>query len=314
MKTTLALLFLSFFSLITSCDTVSSKKNLETSLVIVSDYLTSKDTVLFTAFAKKEKVRIFIRTKTTDQIIGAFRKSEYGTKYDIIMMSSLFDVHRLSKINCLHPITELEDELIETKKFSSSKYNFIGFGIDPFVLRHHKDTISRSKTYSDLKQEDFNTNLTQEELVPMLSALMSRLNKVQSYNWVKQFHERKAFIAKPNQKSPNRPVFLTTYSKGIDTKNKDLFKHYKDIFIPNQRTKGSFYDLKTFAIVKQAEHFTTAKSFIKHYLKEKQNLFLTQKLNVYSVCKNKRTIRLYKVSSDNLIQYYSMIQRIQSKL
>lgn len=295
------------------CDAEKQNRPVESSLNIVSNYLEAKDSLLFSGFQKKFKVKVKIYNMKTDQLIGHFRNHGFNSKFDLIMVSSLHDIQKLSKQNILHPIEHYLNEEEQKSKFNSAKYSFVGFGIDPYVFSYHKDSSIHARTYADLQTQVFYSMLSDEQTVPLLASIMPKFQKAGTYEWIKKFERnRKNSIARED--SLRVKVCLTTLSLHESMLSDKAYKEaFASYFIPNQRGEGAFYNLKTFAIVYQAEHFTQASQLIHYYLKKSTNTSLNKQLGTLSIFQENE-MRLYRIKSDELIQYYSMIERIMNKV
>lgn len=311
MKAPFIFLTLIFGALIQSCQVSTAKVEANKKLVIVSDYLTDSDSLLFEDFIKKEKVNLLIINKTANGIIGNFRNNSFNTGFDIIMLKSLYNVNRLSKKNYFHSIDELADEFPEHRNFLSLEHDFIGFGVNPFIIAYNPDSTLWHRTYSDLKTHPFYTLMSDEEMAPMLAGIMSKMNKVKSYNWMRKFKNQQL---KPNPYAKINAL-LTTLSeyKQLDL-NDSIFKNLTAIYYPNQSANGAFYNLNTFAIVNQAENYTTANKFIQYYMSEKHNRKLNIAIGTIPIHDAHKSPRLYNVRPEELLQYYSMTERILTKI
>lgn len=307
LQVTIAIIALCFLG----CEVPNAEKSASKRLVIVSDYLHSKDTILFKGFSKVTNIRVRIVHKQADDIMGKLRNEPYNSGYDIIILNSLYDVNRFSKSTLLHPLEDLPNLPIEDYIHSSSKYNYIGFGLDPYTISYNPDSTFKHRTYSDLKNHDFVSTMDDRLMIPMLASLMSKLNKVKVYNWLKEFNSHRK--TKLNDtKSIN--AFLTVHSqleseKGKNEKLESLtVEHF-----PNAARDGVFYNLKTFCIVSHAENIFEAQSFIRYYLLPKNNGKLCERLNVFPASEIHNDVRFYKLKSEKLIQYYSMTERILNR-
>jgi ABC-type thiamine transport system substrate-binding protein len=272
-------------------------------LTIASDYLKAKDTILFSDFTESRDIRIKIIHKSADDLIGKFRNKGYATGYDIVMLRSLYDVNRFSKYDFFHDIKDLEVE----ERYSSDKYDFVGFGIDPYVFAYNDDTTLIHRTYSDLKAKNYSSNLDRSDKIPMLAFVMSRMDRGKTFEWIKSFED-----SKQTRNSWNELTLLTQYSGYVKLDKTDsTFRKINSVHFPNQNTKGAFYNLKTFAIVDQAEHYSMARDLIQFYTEEEANQRLSNKLNVFGISNN---IRLNNKHTEDLMPYYGMIERMLNKI
>ena len=210
-------------------------------------------------------------------------------------------------------ISKTSKKLKGVSTFISSKYNYIGFGIDPYILAYNPDTTLSIRTYGDLKSNQFVTDLNEEQLIPMLAPIMAKMDKVQSYKWIKSFRKNQLKITRRNiDTSMVGLTMLSSFKQNF--KSDSLFLKFRKVHYPNGNSKGTFYNLRTFAIVDQAENYSLARDLILFYLEAKNNDDLCSKLSIISINEPNKPCRLYNVKSDELMQYYNSIQRIFSKL
>ena len=300
-----------FFSI--GCKLENAKPKPKKELIIVSDYLEAKDSILFSKFASKNDVRVIVKYMKVNNVIGSFRNNKYGVGIDILMMKSLYNVNRLSKNGYFQSISNLSQKLTSISSFVSLKYNYIGFGIDPYVFAYNPDTTLSIRTYGDLKSHLFVTDLSDKQLIPMLAPVLAKMDKVQSFNWIKTFRKHQLNITKRN--IDTAMVCLTTLSSFKQNTNTDsLYLKFREVHYPNGNSKGTFYDLRTFAIVDQAENYSLAKDFILFFMKQENSNTLCSKLSIISANETNKPFRLYKDKSEKLLQYYNSIQRIFAKL
>jgi len=316
MKVSFLLILSSLFLFLTGCyvENASSEKNI--TLVIASDYLEEADTAIFSDFCKQEKVRVEIRHFDADNLIGEIRNKEFDHGIDIVMMKSLYSIYNLHSVNLFHSVNHITKDLENLKPFFSNEHNYIGVGVDPFVCVSNPDTNIIIRNYNDLKSVSYINTLEEEDLIPMLSPIMGKMNKVKCYNWTKAFLENQTNLRNVNRyQVKSIPVVLTTLENyNTNFKNDSILSHYTNLTYPNSSSSGTFYNLRTVCITGQAQHFTLATAFIKHYLSAGNNKSLNRKLNTVSLTDNSNGIMLYRSDSKDLIQYYVMIRRILGRL
>lgn len=298
-------------------ENASSSKN--KTLIIASDYLNEEDTLMFSDFAKKENVRIIIKHIDASSLIGETQGNQYAHGIDLVMMKSLYNVYNLSRTDLFHPINHIKEEfgeLGELDRFMSTEYNYIGIGIDPYVCVSNPDTNVIIRTYNDLKHTRFITSLAEDELIPMLAPLMSSFNKVKAYEWVESVFKNKLPLKDLDSNSAqSTPVLLTTFENySSNFKGDSLLSKYTNLSFQNSSSSGTFYNMRTVCIIRQAQHFVAATSFLNYYLLPQNNRRLNGKLNTMSVTNTDRDILLYQVNSDELMQYYLIFKRILSRL
>jgi hypothetical protein len=301
---------------ISGCYVRNASPEKDQTLVIASDYLSESDTVFFKDFSKDNNVRVIIKPIDANSLIGEIRNKEYNHGIDLVMMKSLHSVYNLNRIEMFHNVDHMNNAFEKHRQFVSRESNFIGFGIDPFVCATRSDTSLLIRNYNDLKSTPFVNYLNEEDLIVMLAPLMTKMNKVKSYDWIKAFNQSRNEHADLNRTTARSvPALLTSYSRyQTEITSDSILSKYTNFTYPNVNSTGSFFDVRTMCIAQQAQHFTTATDFIRYYLKPGKNVALNKKINTLPVGKEQISIKLYRANSENLIQYFMMIQRILSKV
>lgn len=316
MKMSFLLILSSLFFFLTGCYVENASSEENKILVIASDYLEEADTVLFSDFCNKEKVRVAIKNIDANNLIGEIRNKKFDHGIDIIMMKSLYSVYNLQSVDLFHSIDHIQKENKAINQHISKGYKFVGVGIDPFVCASRTDTNVVVRNYDELKSISHFNTLNEEDLIPMLSHLMSKMNKVKCYEWIEALLKKETKIEKADRyQAKHIPVALTTLENyNSNFKNDSVLSKYTNLTYPNSSSSGTFYNLRTVCIAGQAQHFTLATSFINYYLLPKNNARLNGKLNTISITGGLNGIKLYRIDSKELMQYYVMIRRILSKL
>lgn len=297
---------------INSCSLETAKASSNKQLIIVSDYLNSSDTVLFNEFSKTNKVSIQIETMKTDNIIGMFRNQGHNIQVDLILMKSLYDVYKLNKRSVLQAI-HFESELDEaTKKISSIDNNFIGLGIDPFIIANSSGR--KARTYNDLLRTKYFNNLPEKEVIPLLSPIISKLKKVKANKWVKDFYSNQVKSDTLRDSIGSYLPVLTSYSNYSTSEDSLLNFQNRFLTFPNGRSSGTHYNVRTAAIINQAKNYSTAKQFILYYTSPKNNKSLNKNLHTISYLDESHSFKKDTESPDDLIHYYKITERVIKKL
>jgi hypothetical protein len=315
-----SLLFLLISVLVTACSIETAKTAPNKQLVIVSDYLNEQDTVLFSSFAKEKGVSIEIQTMNIDRIIGLMRNKGDNSGIDVVMVKSLFDIQKLDWLEMLQTIDYSEHLPEEISKYSSWKYNYVGIGIDPYVIAYDERSDHPIKTYNELTSSDFFNFLQENEEPPMLAAIYSKLKKAQANNWIKNYSKRsfapplpQDSIANLDSLLTNRSV-LTLYSTfHLEKKSAEILKH-KTFLYPNEKSTGAFYNVRTIGFIQQAQNYTIAKEFAIYYAQTKSNATLNSALNTLPINSNKQKFRKFTISAHDMIQYYGIVDRVLAKV
>ncbi len=295
-----------------SCTIETAQPSSDKHLIVLSDYLTMSDTTIFSEFIQLEKVSLEIINMEADKIIGLMRNQGDNVQADLIMVRSLFDVYRMQKRGIQQQI-HFEEELSPAiNNISSSQFNFVGFGLDPFIIANPNGT--QARTYNDLLRIKHINLLSKRELIPMLAPISSKLKKVKGNKWIKDFTDNEVSRSLSSDSSFSLMPILTTYSNYIN--NKDTLLDFDNRFLtyPNSRSSGSFYNVRSFSIVKQAQKYSIAKSFILFYTTDSYNLKLNKKLDTFSILDDSSSFRRYKEWPDKLMHYYQTIDRVLQRI
>lgn len=303
-------------AILSGCYVQNAGPEKDLTLVIASDYLEEGDSLLFADFSKKENVRVVIKHINAGSLVGQMQNNRYAHGIDLVMMKSLYSVYNLNRADLFHPVHHITEGFQSHEKYMSEKYKFVGLGIDPYVFASNPDTNVRLHMYNDLKSISFINTLDEEDMIPWLSPLMSKMNKVECYNWVKSVLKNEKKLGEIDKfQAKSIPVVLTTFENySTHFKEDSILSKYTQLSFPNSRSSGTFYNLRTVCITAQAQHYASSNLFIKYYLSSGNNKRLNGKLNTFSIYGEQSNINTYHVDCEDLIQYYSMFKRIMSKV
>lgn len=296
-----------------SCEIETAQPSKQKQLTIVSDYLHAADTVVFSKFSKRKKIKVKIVHMVPSKIIGQYRKNRFNTGFDVIMLKSITDVIDFYKKDILHPLQKGTHYSEENDNHSSERYDYIGFGFDPFIVAVPKNQSLGIRMYNDLTRHKFSTNLSDNELIPMFAPILSKKNRIESNNWVKKFYDHSKRDSLYTDSIAQRMPILTTYSSFHAKENRSEFKDKTCVF-PNTKSTGTFYNLRTICVVNQAEHFDEAAILIQYLLSDKNNRTFNKKLNTIGIQSNEIGFRKYYVNSEEMVQYYLTIERLIQKI
>ncbi len=284
-------------------------------LAIVSDYLVAKDTVLFKRFKEKYDCRVFIRTMTTDELIGYMRNADHNSALDIVMMKSIHNVLILNKNGVLHPLGKNERSFHVDSSYISAKYNYVGLGFDPFVLCYTTDTVPLISNYSALSKTRHFNRLTNEDILVFLSPMRKEQTRVNFYSWTKQWRSQTTPFDAKDTLQAEFPI-LALYSD-FRTFPKSL-KKYTIVNYPKGKKEGSYFNLRSIAIVRQAEHFTLAKNFISFYRNAGYNEDINLKLKTvplfHSLLDSHNEFVPYPLNPEKALEYQLTIERMLNKM
>lgn len=302
-----------FGTLLFSCEIETARPAKQKQLTIASDYLYSADTAIFSDFSKNNNIKVKIVHLSPSKIIGEFRSKSFNTRIDLIMLKTMTDVLDFHKKEILHPLKMGSHFMEADASYSSEKFDYVGFGYDPYIVALPKDLPIGIRMYNDLTNHKFSTDLNDNELIPMFAPILSKKSRVDANSWVKKFYDHSKRDSLYNDSIGRNLPILTNYSSFYSGQNNKQIKNKKIVF-PNTKSTGTFYNLRTFCIANQAENYDESISLINFYLQEKNNKNLNKKLNTIAIHSNEIGFRKYYMSSEKMSQYFLTIERLIQKL
>ena len=300
---------LSFGIVFSSCKIETAKPNTYKKLVIASDYLNVKDSTLFTQFEKESGIRVKIIPLNVHDAEELLLENKNNSGIDVLMVKSMKDVIDLQKKGLFHSLKEGVHFQSKNANYSSEKYNYIGFGYDPYIVATKSGHTHSVRMYNDLTRQKFSTDLSNDELTPLMAPILAKMRRMDANNWVKKFYAMSKRDSIINDSIQNNLPFLTYYSSYI---NNPSFKK-KNCVYPNTKSTGTFYNLRTIAIVQQAENYTSALEFIQFILQPIHNKAINRKLFVVPL-ESTGLFRKYYLSTEEMIAYYLTVERLNVKL
>ena len=292
-----------------SCKIETAKPSAHKKLVIASDYLNVKDSTLFTQFEKESKIDIKIIHLSSKKIEDLLQTKKNNSGIDVVMLKSMKDVVDLQKNKLFHPLKEGIHFQTKNANYSSEKYNYVGFGYDPYIVVTKSGASHSVRMYNDLTRQKFTTDLTKDELVPLMAPILAKTRRMDANNWVKRFYGMAKRDSIINDSIQSNTPFLTYYSSYMSN---PAFKKKNCVF-PNTKSTGTFYNLRTIIIVEQAENYTSATEFIKFALTPSHNEVMCKRLNIIPL-DSSRHFRKYYLSTEKMIAYYLTVERLNVKL
>lgn len=309
-------LIIACLAFLTSCYVETAQPTDRRELVIASDYLTPADTILFEEFTRQNKVRIFIREISTNGIIGLIRNADYDSGLDLIMVKSVHDVYRLNQQKILHPLYEGDEEIKSEENYTSYRYNFVGIGLDPYVILQPTDSLPELTSYDELKDRKHISLLSEGDEKTFFSPLRGNLPRVEVFNWLKEWKNHVVDSTYLSNTHDSVRLILATHSS--TTQLVDSIKRRFNRMTFPESFKGTFYNLRTICIVHQAENYKTAKEFINFCVNPGYNDQICRKTSIfpiYSYLKSREgTFTPYPVKAEEAMQYHSLIERVMNKL
>jgi hypothetical protein len=266
---------ISFVLVLASCSIDEATAPEKGCLIIASDFLETKDSSLFKNFSELKKIKITIKHLTTDSILSHFKKFNYTTKFDAVLLKSSYSLHQLSNAGVLHELPQKVH--IETKidlKNVSSKNNWLAIGYDPYVL-DFGDSLAVSMNYSELiKTKKWNPVLEKNEVIPFYSSLIEfygRKKRNKAFEFISEMDVYRKWSKKDSLK-------LALY-----TLNKFSISHktINQYSFPNQNGSGVFYDCIGFGIISHSSHFIECTTLINYLVRQQNNQAFTGNISVF---------------------------------
>ena len=316
MKKSFLLVLSTLCLVLTGCYVENTASTKDRTLIIASDYLNESDSLIFSDFAKAKNVRIIIKQIDPASIASSIKSKPYAHGIDLVMLRSLYSVENIYDSTLYQRIDEFRSNFEAPEHFISEKYRFIGLGVDPFVFVSNPDSNFVINNYDELKYTPFINLLSEEDIIPMFSNLMTKMDKVESYDWMKSVlqNEKKRETVNKSQAKSIPTVLTTLENYSSNFKNDSILQNYSEMSFPNSTTSGTFYNLRTASITAQAQHFSDAVSFIEYYTTKENNEALNENLHTLPIFRVADASRLYRIDSKDVMQYYKSFLRILKSL
>lgn len=310
--------------LVTSCKIERARPFKKQYIIVASDCLEVKDTILFHSLKTYKGVRIRILPMSTDSLRKRLAREGFNTEIDAIFLSSMHDMVQLEKDGVLQHVPVDKLPLNLPSKYYSKNNKWFGIGCDPYVIVTTNDTLHKVRSYSDLAENTkWCTNLTSNaEFYPFYSAIVHRINSKEKYNahdWIKHFLENKVGDISDTDSTTNCSTLFTKYStfRNSELITKSKFSTGQMIY-PNQRTGGTYFSMPTFAIIKQARNYHNAIELLNYICIEAVNKRLNYSWYTFPVISNKESsityqntrFKKFSTSPVKLTAYYDRVNNI----
>lgn len=313
------MLFTRVFSLFTllvvlsQCTLESATAPERRELVIASDYLQEKDTVLFADFERRKKIHVRIVSLDAEVIYSQLREQQANTGIDLLLLESEHDVQQLAVNDLLQPFT-FEPHYAKTEmKHVSERYQYVGFALDPFVITTPKSN-GNIQTYNDLTRQPFINELSSSDQITLLAPICRKMEKGKAQSWLHQYAEQRlSTSSRLDSVGLEIPVLLKR-SSYLAQKDTSKQKDHPNMRILSSGSFGSFYNLRTMCLTVQCEHYTEAQEFIAFHLLPWRNKALCKRMYVVPVYGTGKVFRPYKLRTEELLPYHTMVARILERL
>lgn len=317
---------------ISSCMVETAKAPAKQYVNVYTDCLKKSDIKLFASFSKKEHIIVRIIHLPTDTILLQIKNEKYNTNADLIILKSLFSIHKAQQEDLLQPVSSWKmDELIDSK-FKSKNNTWFGIGIDPYVFVAKNDSLSTISEFGELfnksNMDKWSTNFeTANDLVPMLAPILQKKKRNEAKEWYLDFldNQHSQSVTKNNKNIPiiTANVLLTNYSTYIKMmEKKDSTNRKFNLQFSNQKKTGSYYDLRCAGIIKQARNYENAKLLLEFISTAHMNEKLNNCWHTFPISLNSRnhpykyqniSFKLYKGSSSKILINYINLSNIIKK-
>ena len=219
---------------------------------------------------------------STDSIVNHYEVFGYNSKFDLVLMKSVYSLDILSKNQILQPI--IDSNNINDKGLVSPKNDWIALGLDPYVVTGLKE--QRGFQYNELTFGDkWKNELTESDFALFQSSVMfqfGRKNIKKSLGWLQKIDNQTLTIEDTTTVVPYQ---LTKLS---------LIKRNDKTFVyPSQSQKfGAFYDAIGVGIVRHSSKYTVASKFIDFHQKLAHNQNLCNNFHVLPL-QNPKNLSVY---------------------
>lgn len=261
-------------SLIGSCSIPEVETPKKSDLILASDFLFPKDSILFQNFEKQQNIKVKIKHLTTDSIISHYLKYQYNSKFDGVLLYSSYSLNRLSKTKILHPLSpKLSDS---PKGLKSPNSDWIVFGLDPYVIDFGKEKTANftyNEFANDLKWQPI---LTKDESAAFFASVLhqfGRNNMYKSMNWLRTMKDQMSNGSNDTLAKEN--FTLSRFSISQQAHNNNV--------ISNQGRLGTFYDGIGIGSVKHSAKYSEITRLQLYVMKSFNNQAITGKLFVFPI-------------------------------
>jgi spermidine/putrescine-binding protein len=281
-----------------ACKIEEAKPEISKKLVLASDFLEAKDTVLFKRFSKKTGIRLKIINLNASQIAQKLKKEGYNSSIDLVFVKSLNSVKILDKTK----FQKLDANFLREKTPSLKAFKnatWLVAGLDPFVFLYDPNFYTGKKNYRDLSKNFTWASPQSIEELAVIGAhntiLFKKKDSVQ-YNFIKN---NVAYQSLSNGVISSQFLVL---KNSFFEKNKELSKK-REIFFPDK----TYADRWCFAVVDQAINYGNVEAFLMYYSSLSESTYFIKKTGVFPYRDSARkTLNLrntiLKIQEDSLLE------------
>lgn len=250
--------------LLASCGLETAHSDKSQKLVIASDFLYPKDSVLFKNFTKKRKIRICVEHLSADSIQKRLAKEGYNSTFDLVFVKSLIGVRALEKTKFQRfSKSNLKENLDNLKAFHHREW--LVLGLDPYLFSFVPDTLEYPDTYKQLTQKYNWATPNIDELDVLLIHAKQQLKKGKKYNykvWRKGFFKNNLPFVAGNDSTLSRQFLVLKNSTFQKDSLFEKARKKRELIYPNQNVGGGYADRVCAAIVFQAKDYANANALL----------------------------------------------------
>ena len=279
-----------------ACKIEEAKPEISKKLVLASDFLEAKDTVLFKRFSKKTGIRLKILNLNASQIAQKLKKEGYNSSIDLVFVKSLNSVKILDKTK----FQELDANFLREKTPSLKAFKnatWLVAGLDPFVFSYIPDSTKTAKNYSDLSTNFTWASPQSSEQFSVLLAHRGSHSKKDA-KWKKGFIQNNVTFNSENDSLQNRQFLVIKHS--FFEKNKELSKQ-RVVFFPDK----TYADRWCFAVVDQAKNYESAKTFLMYYSKLSLSKNFKKQHGVFPKIDKLKNPKIFNIKEEVLLKNMS---------
>lgn len=147
--TFLSILILCFVSACISPDLENPKLK---KVVIYTDHVGSQDSLIFSHFYKNEKIKVYVKIYSSEEILKIIQEEKYNSHADLIILHGANQLAAADKLNLFRPFSKENIQNSVSNNYLSENKTWVSLSKTPLVIAFDRrilktDTISN---YSDL--------------------------------------------------------------------------------------------------------------------------------------------------------------------
>lgn len=288
-----------------SCGLETASPFKQQHIVLATDCLQARDTILFTKFHKRNGIHVRIIALPADQIRERLARDGVNSEIDVVLCSSSYDALQIESAKLLQKIPKDSFPSTLNSKYISHSQMVAGLGFDPYVIVRRKEA-PVLKNYGSLSSsEGFVTDLRdQKDMIPFYLFIYQKHGGSKTSDaegWIEGLQAK--CIKKLGTKDTliYAQHLLTRYSSWLKNRN-TLFVTYRhgELIFPNQRIGGSYFDMPTLGIVRQARNYSNALALMNYLVTPEGNKTLNKRLKTISFFEGSRRMRFKRFHSSPL--------------